>query len=490
MVGKSMKKRLAGLLSIVLAVSAVASMASCGKGEQNPKDTSAVGSVTEEEGTQSAYSTLEKQQYNQTFTILCRSELKDDFDIQNYGGSENDLLDDMIYERNKVVESDYGITIACEIPGDYTAVNEKIRSQATSGLDDYDMVIGHKYTFTGCAQSNYLLDLASVDVLNLSDSWWDAGCRENLTVDGKTFLMTGDVLPSSMKISACLVFNKKMMKDLGKEEPYDLVKEGGWTLDALLSMTADVTKDKDGDGKINYKNDTFGMTAWKMDAPYSMFYGAGGMFVTIDETGMPVLDFDSEKVINIYDKLYTTLISQEAYMVTEIGDYETNYDVFAEGRALFCDTTLSKITSFLSSMSEDYGILPEAKYDQYQQEYLSFVNGASGFVGMVSSEQSVDFAATIMNAMGAYNYDKVTPNMFEIITKLKGSRDPQSVEMVDIILRSRVYDFAYFFDLSVANVVQEQLSGKKPDISSTLTSAIKNSNSSLNKIIKTFNKQS
>ena len=33
-----------------------------------------------------------------------------------------------------------------------------------------------------------------------------------------------------------LHFNKKMMKDLGKEEPYDLVKEGGWTLDALLSM--------------------------------------------------------------------------------------------------------------------------------------------------------------------------------------------------------------------------------------------------------------
>ena len=207
-----------------------------------------------------------------------------------------------------------------------------------------------------------------------------------------------------------------------------------------------------------------------------------------DETGTPVLEFDSEKVINIYEKLYTTLVSQEAYMVTEVNDYGTNYDVFAEGRALFCDTTLSKITSFLSSMSEDYGILPEAKYDQYQQEYLSFVNGSSGFVGMVSSEQSVDFAATIMNAMGAYNYDKVTPNMFEIITKLKSSRDPQSVEMVDIILRSRVYDFAYFFDLSVANVVQEQLSGKKPDISSTLTSATKQSSTALKKIINTFNK--
>ena len=54
--------------------------------------------------------------------------------------------------------------------------------------------------------------------------------------------------------------------------------------------------------------------------------------------------------------------------------------------------------------------------------------------------------------------------------------------------RSRVYDFAYFFDLSVANVVQEQLSGKKPDISSTLTSATKQSSTALKKIINTFNK--
>ena len=216
MVGKNMKKRLAGLLSVVLAVSAVASMASCGKGEETPKDTSASGAVTEAESTSSAYSTLEKQQFNQTFTILCRSELKDDFDIQNYGGSENDLLDDMIYERNKVIESDYGVTIVCEIPGDYMVVNEKIRSQATNGLDDYDMVIGHKFTFTSCAQSNYLLDLASVDALNLSDPWWDAGCRKNMTVNEKTFLMTGDILPSSIMISSCLVFNKNMMNDVVK----------------------------------------------------------------------------------------------------------------------------------------------------------------------------------------------------------------------------------------------------------------------------------
>ncbi len=491
MMGMHPKRLTAVLLAFIMSLSAMTALSSCGDSlDGTETGTVAEEGTTVEEDTRAAYDTVEKTAFNRDFSILGREELENDFYVESFGADENGFLDDAIYTRNKVVENDYKINITCVFPsGDYTKVNELIQLQVSGGLDDYDMAIGHKYSFTTCAQNNYLLDLGSIDSINLENVWWDSACLENLTVDGKTYMMVGDILPSSMLISACFVFNKKMMNELGKEEPYGLVTSGDWTLDAFNAMTADVTMDKNGDGTIRYQDDIFGLTTWVYDAPYSMFYGAGGKFVIIDpDTRMPSLQYDTETVFNIYSKLYEATITNQAYQVTDVTYYKTNYDVFTEGRALFCDITLNKISTFLSDMKEDYGIVPVPKYDQFQKEYLSFVNGSSGFVMVINTEKDTDFVGTIIEAMGAYNYDQVSPNMFEIVTKIKSARDPQSSDMVDYIIRNRIYDFGYFYDLSITNVVRDQLIAGKQEISSPLRTADRSSKNTLNKIIEALEK--
>ncbi len=307
-----------------------------------------------------------------------------------------------------------------------------------------------------------------------------SACYENLTIDGKTFLMTGDINPSSMRISACMVVNKDMMSDLQKDMTAlnALTKNGEWTLDKLYEYTIDVIADISGDGAISYEDDRFGLTAWSMDVPFSLYYGAGSNFVNIVNGQPELAENSTERVTDIYSMIYKIVVTNQAYYIPQTnGDkYGTHYDVFRDGRSLFCDLTLGKINTFIAEigMEDEYGILPMPKYDTQQKEYLSFVNGASAFVMVSMAEKDVEFVGTIMEAMAAYNYDHVTPKMFQVVTKLHAAQDPESAAMVDYIVRNRIYDLAYFFSFDISNVVLNNLESKNETITAALQKATKN----------------
>ena len=486
------KRLMVSLLAVLMLLSVTAAFAGCSNGDENGSSATEAGAgnggtETDAETKNTPYANMEKTKYNRDFVILNRSDLKSDFEGISDDGAAS-ILSELLVDRNTVVAEDFGINFVYLYEDDYTAVNEKVGSQALNTLDEYDIAIGHKYSFNTCALNNYLKDLSAIESLHLEDKWWDQGCRKNLAINGKTYLMTGDILPSSMLISACMVFNKRILKELGKQEPYGLVRDGKWTLDEFNAMTKDVTADTDGDGTLTYDKDRFGLASWMMDVPFTLYYGAGGMFGAIDENGGLTLEYETVDVVNRYEKIYNALIEQQAYFVTDLAKYETSYECFATGHALFYDTSLNKIRNFLSDMSDDYGIVPTPKYDTHQQEYLSFVNGATGFVMIINSESNPEYVGSILEAMARYNYENVSTNMFEIVTKLQSVRDQDSSEMVEYIIRNRVYDFAYFLDLDIANVVLKQLQAGQKEISSPLKQAGRSSVRKLGKILQDMEK--
>jgi hypothetical protein len=371
----------------------------------------------------------------------------------------------------------------------YDQVLNEMKTQVTSELADYDLYTGHKFAFNSCAQPGYCYNLATIDTMDLTQPWWDQNCVENLTVDDKTYLVTGDIDPASMLISSCLVFNKKMMTELGKsvDELNELTDNGGWTLDKMYEYGKDVSFDLNGDGKIEYTSDRFNLTSWMMDVPYSMYYGANGNFVTMVD-GSPELTYTVAQVTNIYEKIYKIISEQQAYYVTNHAEYETCYEVFHAGRAMFCDITLSKITGFVSDMEDPYGILPMPKYDEHQPEYLSFVNGATPFVMVAKTVADADFVGTILEAMATYNYDKVTPKLFEVATKLQAAQDPESAAMVDYIVRNRIWDLGYFADWAITNQVRLNLESGKAEIASDLEKQKRSAQRGLTLLLGSFEK--
>ena len=224
-----------------------------------------------------------------------------------------------------------------------------------------------------------------------------------------------------------------------------------------------------------------------MAAPYALFYGAGGMFVTTVED-VPTVTYTDEDVTGIYEKLHSIVVGENAYHVTQEALYDTMFDVFTEGRALFSTMTLRLISQYLTEMEDAYGILPEPKYDTYQKEYLSFVNGSTSLVMIAKTESDPEFVGTIMEAMATYNYQHVTPNMFQVVTKLQAAQDPASAEMVDLIIRNRVFDLGYFADLGVSNLVRDSLVGGRAEIASGLTSGRKAAERALGLLLKNMEK--
>ena len=484
----TLQRSVSFLLSLLMLLGVLFTAVACGETEETPGSNDGTAAGTDgaiETEEFKAYETVEKEKYGRDFTFLTRDDTLDQFFIEDLTG---DLLDDLLYARNVAVANDFDIEFVYNDKA-YTEVNDTMRLQVTSGLDDYDVFTGHKSSFVACAQNNYCYDLASITSMDLTGEWWDQACYENLTVDNKTYVLTGDIDPISMLTSACFVFNKNLLIEQGKsvDELFELTNNGGWTLDALYEYGKDITFDLNGDGKLEYSADRFNLTSWMMDVPFSMFYGADGNFVTIVD-GTPELTYTTEKVTGIYEKIYKVIIEQKAYFVTDISMYATTYDVFTAGRALFVDMTLGKITTFLEEMDDDYGILPVPKYDENQDEYLSFVNGATPLVMVGKTESDPEFVGTILEAMATYNYDNVTPQLFEVATKLQAAQDPSSAAMVDYIVRNRIYDMGYFADWAVTNVVLEGLKAGKAEVASDLAKQAKAAKGSLRRLIASFEK--
>ena len=458
-------------LAALMLVSAV----SCAD-DGNDAETQAGTRAEDESGEQSAYDSVAKQKYNREFAIVTRKSIEDDFKVDKITG---EVLDDAVYERNLAVAEDFGVTFRYDNKDSSSEINELLIRQAGTDLDEYDLYMGQKQSYNNCAQGGYLYDLMDVDTLNLDQPWWDQAFHTAMNVDGRAYLATGDISPFTMRITSCFTFNKKMLTDRKIEYPYALVDSGDWTMDALLAMTTDVTNTD-----LGVDNAVYGFTCWTMDMPYSLFYGTGGMFVGLNEDKLPELTYQNADVVDRYEKIYKLVVEQKAYFATNEADYDTVYDIFIDGRAMFCDLTLSKIANAFGDM-EDYGIVPVPKYDKHQKDYLSFVNGALAVTMMSKAEQDPEFVGAIMEAMAAYNYDNVTPKMYESVVKLKAARDPDSPRMVDYILRYRVFDFGYMADLDITNLVRYQLSAGNEAISSKLSASVRRQMSNeLDKIVR------
>ena len=481
----TMKRSLSLLMALVMVLGTLFLAVSCGTGDETPDESASDTLGETETETELAYNTVEKQNFDREFVILSREDTLEDFKIEDLTG---DLLDDLLYERNSKVATDFGIEFTYYDMA-YDDVNTTLNTQSTSGTDDYDLYIGHKYSFGTSAQNNYCYNLGEITEIDLTQPWWDQGCYKNMTVNDRTYVMTGDIFPSSMLISSCLTFNRKMVKELGKSDMalFELARNGGWTMDAMYEYCKDVTFDLNGDGKLTYTDDRYCLSSWMMDVPFSMYYACNESFVTIVD-GTPELTYDTEKVIAIYDKIYKIIIEQNSYFVTDPNAYATTYDVFTAGRAMFCDITLHKISAFLSEMTDPYGILPMPKYDEAQPEYLSFVNGATPLVMVAKTEKDPEFVGTILEAMATCNYDDITPKLFQVITKLQAAQDPDSSSMVDYIIRNRIFDLGYFADFPISNVVLESLKASQESISSRIKAAGRSSTSMLNRLIKSYEK--
>lgn len=418
-----------------------------------------------------------------TFRVLT---INDSIGIEEADG---EILNDVEYARDITVEERFNVKIEAEFLENYLDVTAKFKKTVAAQSDDYDMVFIHMVDGAAIASTGHYYPINDLEYVNPEKIWWDKDIENGFRIGGKLFLSAGDILPDTLLRTSCMAFNKDLFDNYNLTYPYQLAYDGKWTLDELAALTKDMTQDTNGDGEIRETEDFFGLTSWYLDSPYSFYYGAGGTIIKKDADDMPELNLDIEKNLAIYMKIYDVVVTNRSNYHTDIGTYINSYSTFYEGRALFCEIALTHLSGeFWRNMEQDYGVLPIPKYDAAQTDYLGFVNGSAAMMGVPITISDPGRTSVIIEGLAAESYKSVTPALYEVVAKTKHTRDEESSDMIDVIIRNRVFDIGYSHLLSngISTFVRDLLASGKTDVASQFAKNEKSLVKSLDKIVAAY----
>ncbi len=370
-----------------------------------------------------------------------------------------EALNDAIYERNRRVENKFGCLIR-EFQADASAWGDgqrnmckTISQMVMAGDSDYDAAYLPIYFSPSVVTENYLEDLYTIPELQLDEKYWDNVINNDLTLNGHLYTASSPLNFMSLDLAWVLLFNQNMMDDMNIEYPYDLVREGKWTLDALNTLVSSVAS-LNGDDSFSWDpdgNSIYGI-ANHVNAPSPFLFSAGNSLMT-RENGSFKFTADNEHMYSTVEKLITILnqLNGNAYSESSSGADFTKRDgylyAFFNDRSLFISCEL-KSTLELRSMSSDFGLVPMPKYDENQENYLSYVNPVSCFLTVPITNPDKERTGIILDALTYDSYKNCLSVYYDLTVSYKGLRNDDSIEMLQIIRDNRSTQLTNLFGIT------------------------------------------
>lgn len=451
------------LLSLLLA----ASMTACGGDNvTTPNETDPVSAPGTEVTATEKVIPLPEADYNAaTYKILTAAEQWQGFYNAEQTG---DAVDDAVFARNKAVEERYNITLDYVVYNGHGAGTKDVKTALTAsvmgGSAEFDLMVGTVSYTTPYISDNLFMDLYNTDV-DFSKAWWYQDINTELELGGKLYVAAGGYGLQAVSNAVVTYFNKKLIGDFDLEDPYQLVKDGNWTIDKLMEMGTAVTADLNSDGKYD-RSDRVGLLS-SFDYMYFMPNNWGHFYTTRDTEGNIFVSEATERLFDMSRK-YNEITSSHVYLegYPALLDGTTDNNVFCDNmmkkfvadEVLFFYHKLELATKSTARNKEEYGILPAPKFDEAQENYITpVVNEVSAIPNLVSD---VAMSAVVMDALQYYTYTDVVPVYKEIALKRKATRDEDSAEMLDIILTTMRCDFAYMFDGNIGSELRSSITQK------------------------------
>lgn len=363
-----------------------------------------------------------------------------------------DPINDAVFIRNKTVEDKYNINIV-NLPENGDLASRASKS-VKAGDDAFDLVCHGLSQISSLTTDGYFYDLIAFPYIDLTKPWWDRKAVEQLTIDGRLFATVGNYLITDKDATWILMFNKQVLQDHSLEDVYQLVKDGGWTMDKMLEMMKAVAKDLNGDGKMD-DNDQWGLVSQYRNS-LAFYNGAGEYVAKVNPaTGEPEITMFNDKAVSICEKIYE--LQADKNITINADEYQSKYPndrvwddmqlvVFNTNRALFYYAGMNRVT-LLRDMETDFGIIPPPKYNTDQNEYYPSVEvGCTSSVAIPVTVTDKDRTGIIIEALSAESQYTLLPAYYDISLKTKFARDDESQEMLDLIFANRLYDIGHIYD--------------------------------------------
>ncbi|MCL1792386.1 MAG: hypothetical protein FWG34_00800 [Oscillospiraceae bacterium] len=393
------------------------------------------------------------------FTFLGITTTWDFYSVIVHESETGEILDDSIYARNRAVEEKFGINLK-ETAFDIGQVEGKLKNAVLAGENIYDAAYCPSYNnapIGGLVAQNMFLDLNEIPELRLDEPWWNQTVNTDCIIGSanKLFFTACDINIMNLQAPWCVYLNEDMIKNLGLDLPYSLVKNGKWTLDefhkyvkAGAQLNGAASFDWEPSGAA-----VFGYTSYE-GGTGALLVGSGEKFISKDEKGMPYLSIETPRFFDVCEKIAELTGTKGIYQ--NANNYDTGFHfeyIFKGGRTLMMVGEL-KASDVFRDMDSTFGIVPIPKYDGNQDKYYSSVARQMPVLVIPATNPEPGSTGVILDAMAYLSTKNITPIFFDVTMSQKRLRNEESIEMLKIVKDSVLYDvgtaYGWSSDLYVA----------------------------------------
>ena len=357
---------------------------------------------------------------------------------------ETDIVFSKIHERNLKVAERLNVELDfISSNTDWTGVADILRREISTMSTAYEIVFTSNTTLMPNKLFNYFHNFNDSNYIDISRDWWYEDAIMELSVDDNNYrFLYGDILIDDLGDAGTIYYNKPLYEQYlstthTADEPYQYVLDGKWTMELFTQITKKAHIEKGGDGSA----DLYGFMLSHNQVPHYYRESIGLRGYERDASGMPVFTLKSEKAVDFTEKLYELFFENDGvldcvYSGNPVPD--AFKDAFTNGKVFFEHAKVRYVLfDNYREMKDDFGILPYPKWDEAQEEYISFVHNSSTTVCCPVSadiDRVNEEMSAIIEALASESYRSVSVPFYESALKAAYNRDDLSAQMIDIIM--------------------------------------------------------
>ena len=305
-----MKKNLAFLLALLMLVPTFASCSEQTSGEDTTggEAPTAGAEEAETEETEAPDPFADVDFGGRDFRVLTSIYVNDstnaDKFIRGTGETNGEIVNDAVYARNLFVSELLGINFAfTESDYGFADVATNLKNLALAGADEYDIIANDIYQLAILASDGYLRNIYNSTVLDITQPYWYGDAMRDLQfIEGGMYMLLGDYFTDCLASAHTLFANESILNDNYGSTEYinEMVFNGNWTIDNMVSICETVARDTNGDGQMT-EGDLFGYTCigtWGSAIP--ALIGTGVQYVERTDEGISYC-YNNERSVKILE---------------------------------------------------------------------------------------------------------------------------------------------------------------------------------------------
>ncbi len=483
------------LLALLTAASAFALLA-CSD-EKNPSGSTTtaatVSSDTAGPDETTAYTFEQKDYGGAEFTLWQRdhdaSSYRAEYTI-NIDDSATDIMSEAVKKRNSQVEDYYNIKFKLR----EGLTTTKLKTELTGGDLDADMVYGMRNALATAILEGQFQAFNDLDI-NYSNPWWHAKTFEDLQFDGKNYLAQNDISIYRFCGARFFYWNKRLQNDYKLDNPYVLMKENKWDFEHFITMVKGVSTNNNFSAlgeyglllEVGAGNGVFAHLAAGFSIPLTRYNSDGDLEIALTDN-MDKVDTALSKMKTAFSDMYSVLDFSMAAALDTKGEgagqahiFNWGRKLFANGHFLFTQTNIVCSVQFIE-MVDEYGVAPNPKYDQDQEEYIH-KDDSNSLIFAIPNSASIDRSrlANVMDYWAYCSTDTVMTDYYEITIKTKRAYEAEAGQVIDIVKATTRCEITEVMGMGVSTVLNDAYA------KGSISSAWKAKESEINAKLKDFN---